>query len=62
MTKNNLPNVWNYAKKISDIPEGALGINTSRPDKLRIFKDGKWIDTDPFEDLEERKVKKTEEK
>ena len=62
MTKNNLPNVWNYAKKISDIQEGALGINTNRPDKLRIFKDGKWIDTDPFEDLEERKVKKTEEK
>ena len=62
MTKNNLPNVWNYAKKISDIPEGALRINTNRPDKLRIFKDGKWIDTDPFEDLEERKVKKTEEK
>ena len=58
MTKNNLPNVWNYAKKISNIPEGALGINTNRPDKLRIFKDGKWIDTDPFEDLEERKVKK----
>ena len=62
MTKNNLPNVLNYAKKISDIPEGALCINTNRPDKLRIFKDGKWIDTDPFEDLEERKVKKTEEK
>ena len=61
MTENNLPSVWNYSKKISDIPEGALGINTNRPDKLRIFKDGKWTDTDPFEDLEERKVKKTEE-
>jgi len=62
MTENNLPSVWNYAKKISNIPEGALGINTNRPDKLRIFKNGKWIDTDPFKDLEERKVKKTEEK
>ena len=62
MTENNLPSVWNYSKKISDIPEGALGINTNRPDKLIIFKDGKWTDTDPFEDLEERKVKKTEEK
>ena len=62
MTENNLPSVWNYAKKISNIPEGALGINTNRPDKLRIFKDGKWIDTDPFKDLEKRKVKKTEEK
>ena len=59
MTKeNNLPKVWNYAKKISDIPEGAIGINLNNPDKLRIFQDGKWIDTDPFEDLEERKVKK----
>jgi len=56
--KNNLPKVWNYAKKISDIPEGAIGINLNNPDKLRIFQDGKWTDTDPFEDLEERKVKK----
>ena len=55
--ENNLPKVWNYAKKINDIPEGAIGINLNNPDKLRIFLDGKWIDTDPFEDLEERKVK-----
>ena len=40
--KNNLPNVWNYSKKISDIPEGAISINENDPDKLRIFKDGKW--------------------
>ena len=58
MTENNLPNVWNYAKKISNIPEGALGINTNRPDKLRIFKDGKWEELDPFVDLEEIEVKK----
>ena len=57
-TKKNLPNVWNYSKKISDIPEGAMCINTNEPDKLKIFQDEKWTDTDPFEDLEERKVKK----
>jgi len=55
--KNNLPNVWNKAKT-NDIPEGAMFINTNEPDKLKIFQDGEWTDTDPFEDLEERKVKK----
>ena len=40
--KTKLPNVWNYAKKVSDIPEGAIGINTNNPDKLRIFQGGKW--------------------
>jgi len=55
--ENDLPNVWNYSKKISDIPEGAISINLNNPDKLRIFKDGEWVDTDPFEDLEERKGK-----
>jgi len=57
-TKKNLPNVWNYSKKISDIPEGAMSVNPNDPDKLRIFKDGKWQEFDPFKDLEERKVKK----
>ena len=52
-TKKNLPNVWNKAKT-NDIPEGAIGINLNNPDKLRIFQDGKWTDTDPFEDLKER--------
>ena len=59
-TKKNLPNVWNYSKKISDIPEGAISINENDPDKLRIFKDGKWQEFDPFEDLENRKIKETE--
>ena len=45
-------------KKQNDIPEGAVGINTNEPEKLKVFKDGKWVDTDPFKDLEERKVKK----
>ena len=53
-----MPNVWNYSKKISDIPEGAISINENDPDKLRIFKDGKWKEFNPFEDLEERKEKK----
>ena len=59
-TKKNLPNVWNYSKKISDIPEGAISVNTNDPDKLRIFKDRKWQEFDPFEDLENRKIKETE--
>ena len=54
--QNNLPNVWNKAET-NNIPEGAMFINTNEPEKLRIFQDGKWKDTDPFEDLEERKVK-----
>ena len=57
--KNNLPNVWNKAKT-NDIPEGAMSVNTNDPDKLRIFKDGKWQEFDPFEDLENRKIKETE--
>jgi len=55
--ENNLPKVWNKAKT-NDIPDGAMCINTNEPDKLKIFQDGKWITTDPFADLEERKVKK----
>ena len=62
--KTNLPNVW-YKAETNDYPipkgewnEGALWLSASEPDKLKIFKDGKWIYTDPFEDLEERKVKK----
>ena len=54
--KNNLPNVWNKAKT-NDVPKGAMCFNINEPDKLKIFQDGEWTDTDPFEDLEERKVK-----
>tara|TARA_Y100000401_G_scaffold37165_1_gene27817 strand:+ start:103 stop:270 length:168 start_codon:yes stop_codon:yes gene_type:complete len=39
------------------IPEGAMWFNQNNPDKIKIFKNGEWVDTDPFEDLEERKVK-----
>ena len=39
------------------IPEGAMCINTNEPDKLKIFENGKWKHTDPFKDLEERKIK-----
>ena len=56
--KTKLPNVWNYSKKVSDIPEGAIGINTNNPDKLRIFQGGKWEEFDSYEDLEERRIKK----
>ena len=62
MTKNNLPNVWNYAKKISDIPEGAILFNPSEPEKIINRVNGKWEELDPFVELEDRKVKKTEEK
>ena len=31
---------------------------TQMNQKLKIFQDGEWTYTDPFEDLEERKVKK----
>ena len=55
--ENNYPNVWDKAET-NNIPKGAMFINTNEPDKLKIFQDGKWTDTDPFEDLEERKVKK----
>ena len=61
MTENNLPNVWNKAKT-NDIPEGALLFNPNEPEKLRNRVNGKWEELDPFVDLEERKVKKTEEK
>ena len=56
-TKKNLPNVWNKTKT-NDITKGAMCFNTNEPDKLKIFQDGEWTDTDPFKDLEERKVKK----
>ena len=45
-------------KKQNDIPEGAMSINTNEPEKLKVFKNGEWVDTDPYKDLEERKVKK----
>ena len=61
MTENNLPNVWNKAKT-NDIPEGALWFDPNELEKLRNRVNGKWKELDPFEDLEERKVKKTEEK
>ena len=60
MTENNLPNVWDKAET-NDIPEGALWFNPSEPEKLRNRVNGKWEELDPFVDLEERKVKKTEE-
>ena len=60
MTENNLPNVWDKAKT-NDIPEGALWFNPDEPEKLRNRVNGKWEELDPFVDLEERKVKKTEE-
>jgi len=59
MTENNLLNVWDKAET-NDIPEGALWFNPSEPEKLRNRVNGKWEELDPFEDLEERKVKKTE--
>ena len=61
MTKNNLPSVWNKTKT-NDIPKGAIWFNPSEPEKLRNRVNGKWEELDPFVDLEERKVKKTEEK
>ena len=61
MTENNLPNVWNLAKP-DDILEGAIWFNPNQPEKLKNRVNGKWEELDPFLDLEERKVKKTEEK
>ncbi len=61
MTKKNLPNVWNKAET-NDILEGALWFNSNVQQKLRNRVNGKWEELDPFLDLEERKVKKTEEK
>tara|TARA_R100000995_G_scaffold76228_1_gene45796 strand:+ start:63 stop:248 length:186 start_codon:yes stop_codon:yes gene_type:complete len=60
MTENNLPTVWNKTKT-DDIPEGSLWFNPDEPEKLRNRVNGKWEELDPFVDLEERKVKKTEE-
>jgi len=59
MTENNLPSVWNKPKT-KNIPEGALCFNTNEPEKLRSRINCKWVELDPFEDLEERKVKKTD--
>ena len=56
--ENNLPKVWNYAKKISDIPDGSLWFTPDDPDKLKVMVNGKWEKIDPYKDLEERKVKK----
>ena len=61
MTENNLPNVWNLAKP-DDILEGAIWFNPNQPEKLKNRVNGKWEELAPFFDLEERKVKKTEEK
>ena len=73
MTENNLPNVWDKAKTndipdgfgyrdIKDIPEGTLWFNPNDKKGLKVLTNGEWVNTDPFEDLEERKVKKTEKK
>ena len=61
MTENNLPNVWDKAKT-NDIPEGTLWFNPNDKKGLKVLTNGEWVNTDPFENLEERKVKKTEEK
>ena len=45
-------------KKPHKFPEGTLWFNPDYAEKLKIFKNGKWVETDPFENLEERKVKK----
>ena len=55
--KTNVPNVWNKAKT-NNISEGSMWINPDEPEKVKIFKNGKWEKTNPFEDLEQRKVKK----
>ena len=42
----------------NDLPvEGQICFNTNEPDKIKIFKNGKWEEMNPYEDLEERKVK-----
>ena len=41
-----------------EIPEGAMWFNQNNPDKVKVFKNGEWVETDPFKDLEERKIKK----
>jgi len=55
--ENNLPKVWNKAKT-NKFPEGTLWFNPDYAEKLKIFKNGEWVETDPFEDLEERRIKK----
>ena len=35
-----------------------MWFNQNNPDKVKVFKNGEWVDTDPFKDLEKRKVKK----
>lgn len=45
-------------KKPYKFPEGTLWFNPDYAEKLKIFKNGKWEETDPFENIEERKVKK----
>ena len=45
-------------KKPYNFPEGTLWFNPDYAEKLKIFKNGEWVETDPFENLEERKVKK----
>ena len=51
-------------KKENDSPnwlnpnEGQIWFSPLEPEKLRIFKNGKWEEMNPFEDLKERKVKK----
>ena len=45
-------------KKPYKFPEGTLWFNPDYADKLKIFKNGEWVETDPFRNLEERKVKK----
>ena len=60
MTENNLPYVWD--KALDPVKEGVLWCNPNEPEKLRSIINGKCVELDPFENLEERKVKKTEEK
>ena len=38
--------------------EGQICFNANEPEKIKIFKNGNWEEFDPFQDLEERKVKK----
>mgnify|MGYP003117083493 CR=1 FL=1 len=58
--KNNLPNVWNKAGYSES--NGTIRWNSSN-EKMYVLKARKgclpvWEEIDPFEDLEERKVKK----
>ena len=60
MTENKLPNVWDKAET-NHIPDGSLWFTPDDPDKLKVMVNQKWEKIDPYKDLEERKVKKTEE-